>query len=148
MSRIVSYRGLLADGAQERIPLQTIRGETGYRIVELEIMPNTPGVGDVDHILQVFTIQQSAASATVDFSAQELIGAALFRQDANYVDITGRMGSAVIFDNIIFNQDIFITLKNARGNAVPCNYLVKLEQMRLAHDEATVATLKDIRNND
>jgi len=137
---------MIEDGGMDVVPLQTNNGKIGYKIVELQIMPKTPGVGDVDHILQVFSIAQAAASATVDFSSQQLVGAAFFRQDANYSDITGRMGSAVIFDNVTFNQDIHITLKNARGNAVPCNYLLKLEQMELDLSEQTVATLKDIRN--
>lgn len=137
---------MIEDDGIDTVPLQTNNGLIGYKIVELQIMPKTPGVGDVDHILQVFTTPQSAASATVDFSAQELVGAAFFRQDANYSDITGRMGSAVIFDNITFNQNIHVTLKNARGNNVPCNYLIKLEQMKLDLSEQTVATLKDIRN--
>jgi hypothetical protein len=146
MSRIISFRGLIEDGGIDTVPLQTNKGLIGYKIVELQIMPKTPGVGDVDHILQVFSVEQTTASATVNFSAQQLLGAAFFRQDANYVDITGRMGSAIIFDNVTFNQDIYVTLKNARGNAVPCNYLIKLEQMKLDLSEQSVATLKDIRN--
>ena len=143
---IKSFRGMVDDDGIDIISLHTNNGATGYRIMDLEIMPKTPGVGDVDHILQVWSVTQTAASATVDFSSQELLGAAFFRQDANYSDITGRMGSAVIFDNVTFNQDICVTLKNARGNAVPCNYLIKLEQVKLDLNENTVATLKDIRN--
>lgn len=146
MSRIVSFRGLIADDGIDVVSLHSINGSVGYRIKELQIMPNTPGVGDVDHVLQVFSTVQTTASATVDFSAQELLGAAMFRQDANFVDITGRMGSTILFDNVIFNQDIYVTLKNARGNVMDCNYLIQLEQMALDLNENTVATLKDIRN--
>jgi hypothetical protein len=56
---------------------------------------------------------------------------------------------SVIFDNEIFNQDIYITQSDVEGaTASSCNYYIELEQMDLALDEATVATLKDIRNND
>jgi len=143
---IKSFKGLIADDGIDAVSLHTNNGSTGYRIKKLQIMPNTPGIGDVDHVLQVFTTIQTTASATVDFSNQELLGAAMFRQDANNVDITGRMGSTILFDNVIFNQDIYVTLKNARGNAIPCNYYIELEQMPLDLNENTVATLKDIRN--
>ena len=35
---IKSYRGLIADGAQDRIPLHTNDGKTGYKIVKFQIM--------------------------------------------------------------------------------------------------------------
>ena len=43
MSRIVSFRGKLADGEQESIPLQTINGMKGYRIVKFELFGEAPG---------------------------------------------------------------------------------------------------------
>ena len=95
---------------------------------------------------------QSAASTTVDFSDQTLLAAAFLRQDADAANITGRMGGDIIFDNVVFNQDIFITLKNATppaggtASTQACNYMLKLEQVKLDLNENTVATLKDIRN--
>jgi len=50
-----------------------------------------------------------------------------------------------IFDNEIFNQDIFVTYTTGQGGQ-KINYYLELEQIRLNVDEATVATLKDIRN--
>ena len=47
-------------------------------------------------------------------------------------------------DNVIFNQDIFVTIK-AQAGTDPCNYYIELEQMKLAQDEAAVATLTDMR---
>jgi len=51
-----------------------------------------------------------------------------------------------VFDNEIFNQDIYITHQDLQNQ--PINYYIELEQMDLALDEAIVATLKNIRNND
>jgi hypothetical protein len=51
-----------------------------------------------------------------------------------------------IFDNIKFNQDIYITLKNSSYTA-EINYYMELEKSDLALDEQTVATLKNIRNS-
>jgi|TARA_R110000824_G_C15198104_1_gene675444 hypothetical protein len=148
---IKTFRGLIAHDSIDTVVLHTQNGSTGYRIVELDIMYNTPGVGDVDHILQVFSVPQTAASGVVDFSDQTLLGAAFLRQDAEAANITGRMGEHVIFDNIVFNQDIYITLKNVHAtggspSTLGCNYLIKLEQVKLDLTQNTVATLKDIRN--
>ena len=54
---------------------------------------------------------------------------------------------AVLFDNKKFNQDIFVTHKNLHGDASPCNYYVELEQFKLSVDEASVATLRDMRGS-
>ena len=53
--------------------------------------------------------------------------------------------NAVIFDQEIFNQDIFVTHKIRNGTG-SVNYYIELEQISLTLDENTVATLKDIRN--
>lgn len=148
---IKTFRGLIDHDSVHTIPLHTNTGKQGYRIVDLEIFYNTPGVGDVDHIVQVFTIPQTAASTEVDFSNQTLIGAAFLRQDSDAANITGRMGDIAVFDNIVFNQDIYITLKNAHATGgtpsdKPCNFMLKLEEVTLNSNENVVATLKDIRN--
>ena len=52
---------------------------------------------------------------------------------------------AVVFDNEIFNQDIYITHTDAHATG-ECNYYIELEQIKLDLNENTVATLKDIRN--
>ena len=54
----------------------------------------------------------------------------------------------VVFDNIVFNQDIFITLKGSAGVSTPfMNYHIELEQVKLDLNEQSVATLKNIRNS-
>jgi len=53
----------------------------------------------------------------------------------------------VIFDNEVFNQDIYITYTdNGGGSNEDINYYIELEQIKLDLSENTVATLKDIRN--
>ena len=51
----------------------------------------------------------------------------------------------IIFDNMTFNQDIYVTHEDTVGSQ-PCNYYIELEQIKLDLTENTVATLKDIRN--
>ena len=54
-------------------------------------------------------------------------------------------GTSIIFDNMTFNQDIYITHKDDDGGQ-PINYYIELEQVKLDLNENTVATLKDIKN--
>ena len=148
MSRIISFRGLIADGGQERIPLQTNKGLIGYQIVKFEIMSNTPvTIGTQESVVQIWKTEQTAPSTTtvsIDFSNNRLLAAAVWTgsDDPRY-----QSAQQVIFDNEKFNQDIYITHTNTDGSEA-CNYYLELKQMDLALDEATVATLKDIRNND
>jgi len=146
MKRTLSFRGLIAHGAQERISLGTIRGETGYQVTKFQVMQEEPGELSVENTVKIYKVLQSVINNTVDFSDSTLLGVALWQKSSgNAYNPT----DSVIFDNEIFNQDIYITQSDVEGaTASSCNYYIELEQMDLALDEATVATLKDIRNND
>ena len=145
MSRIVSFRGQLADDAQERISLQTNNGLTGYRVVKFELMAATPHTNDQESVVKIYSIAQTATDAQVDFSDNTLLAAATLTNetDSRYYQPT----TSVIFDNMTFNQDITVTHVDTHSGG-KCNYYIELEQRELALDEATVATLKNIRNND
>ena len=39
---VKTFRGLLADGGQDHIRLQTIKGKVGYRIVKYQLMGQKP----------------------------------------------------------------------------------------------------------
>ena len=54
--------------------------------------------------------------------------------------------AGIVFDNEKFNQDIYVTCKDI-SDGEKCNYYIELEQSKLDLNEQTVATLKDIRNN-
>tara|TARA_Y100000004_G_scaffold34469_1_gene36838 strand:+ start:1255 stop:1701 length:447 start_codon:yes stop_codon:yes gene_type:complete len=142
---IKSFRGLIADGAIDTINLHTNNGSTGYKIVKFEIMQKSPGAEVGEHIVKIFTIPQTTATSTIDFSDNTLLAAAFLKTHTSqiYADT-----NAVIFDNIIFNQDIDITHVDVAtgGTDEPINYHIELEQVNLSLDENTVATLKDIRN--
>ena len=74
---IKSFRGLIADGGQDIVPLSTNNGSTGYRIKKLTIFPNKPGhTTSAESVVQIFSIQQTTVlttAATVDFSEGELL---------------------------------------------------------------------------
>jgi len=140
---IKTFRGLIVDGGQDTIPLHTSDGSTGYRIVKFEIMSNDPLANDTESVMKIFTIAGTAISGTIDFNDTTLVAAA-FRSSPSVITENGY--SAIIFDQVVFNQDIFITHVDIHGSEA-CNYYIELEQIRLSDNENTVATLKDIRAN-
>jgi hypothetical protein len=147
MSRVLSFRGQLDDGEQEKIPLETIRGMKGYQITKFSLMCVQPGLGNQESVVQIFKEKQATvptSAATVNFSQNRLLAAGIFTASTNQK--TDPEDLSVIFDNEIFNQDIFITHTDNEA-ALPINYYFELEQTDLNMDEATVATLKNIRNS-
>jgi len=142
---IKTFRGLLGDGAQERIRLQHIDGKTGYRIKKFQIITEQPFAGtSAEHVVKVYSIEQTAIDGVVSFSEQTLLGVAAINND-----LTGyRYGmiDTIIFDGVVFNQDIFITQKDVVGNSTPCNYYLELETVSLDDVEATAVILKNFRN--
>jgi hypothetical protein len=140
---IRSFRGKLADGAEQSIALHTNNGSTGYRIVKFQIMPDDPNQTTVKHVVKIFTISQATIDDSIDFSDNTLLGAATYNEAPGPQDQSAY--DSVIFDNMTFNQDIFVT-NSEPGNNQPVNYYIELEMVRLDLNENTVATLKDIRN--
>jgi len=139
---IKTFRGLLADGAQDRIRLQTIKGKVGYRITKFEVIPTLMGTGGAkESTLMIWKTLQSSVStsvATVDFTDSDLLAVAFYKsQDATFQ-------WQVIFDNEVFNQDIYITHTNTDGS-VACNYYIELEVIPLDDAGAEYTTLKDLR---
>ena len=140
---IKTFRGLLADGGQETIPLQTNNGLKGYRVVKFQVMPQSTGSGSNEAAVSIWKDKQTTAPQEIDFSNNRLIGCAMYLRDQGTVAITTQ---TIIFDNEKFNQDIYVNYQDAQGSGGNMNYYIELEQTDLALDEATVATLKDIRN--
>jgi len=144
---IKSFRGLIANGGKDTITLHTNNGSTGYRITKFVLMPNTPGTGGTqESVVKIYKIEQTGvATGTIDFSDNTLLGAATWIGNKNPAVSAPGPYDSVIFDNEVFNQDIYIThIDTDSGEAV--NYYIELEQIKLNLDENTVATLKDIRN--
>ena len=144
---IKSFRGKLADDAIEAIFLHTNTGSTGYRIKKFQIMPGNPTNDNMEATVKIYKIPQTAASNTIDFEDQTLLAAAYIENHDGTSAGFSNFTNAVIFDNEIFNQDIYITLKAGTGAGTDgVNYYFELEQIKLDLNENTVATLKDIRN--
>ena len=144
---IKTFRGLIADGAQDTVVLHTNDGSTGYRIVKFQVMGQAPGKAALEHIVKIYKIAQTTVTGTIDFSDQTLLASAYIQDNIgeHYVSSV-----EVIFDSETFNQDIYVTAYDAKTDTgqgvVPINYYIELEQIKLDLNQNTVATLKDKRN--
>ena len=148
---IKSFRGMMQEDQVDTVPLSTNTGSIGYKITKMQIMPvDTGGAVNTSNeaTIQIYSINSSADTqaglthGSVDFSDNTLLGVGVFSSQAAAQTYPEDM--TIIFDNMVFNQDIYITAKAEQGTNV--NYYIELEATKLALDENTVATLKDIRN--
>ena len=139
---IKSFRGLLLDGAADKIRLSTKQGKIGYKIVKFQIINNNPISTSGEHIMKIYKVSQSSVTSTVDFTDGNLLGVALFIHNDSYANTQ----THIIFDKEIFNQDIYITHDTDAGSD-SCNYYLELEVMNLNDNEAQVSTLMDIRGS-
>lgn len=144
MSKKLSYKGQLAIGEQDRIRLKTNNGKKGYKITKFQIISSAPGTGNFEYVAKIHSDDQDGNINTeINFTEGHLL-AAVYNSDSN-----GWGGNlpdeAVIFDNQIVNQDIFINITDAAGGTTPCNYFIELEVMDLNDLEATQITLKSLR---
>ena len=138
---IKSFRGKMIDGAIDQISLHTNDGSTGYRIKKVQCVPENPGTTNTEHVFKIYKIPQTAVTGSIDFSDNTLLASVyLSSRDDRYGG-----DNIIVFDNEIFNQDIYLTHDDT-NNAGAVNYYIELEQVKLNLDENTVATLKDIRN--
>ena len=141
MNKTIGYRGIVADGGQEKISLTTKDGKTGYRIVKFEMMANNPGTDNTESTMKIYKKFQSTVDNAVDFSDNTLLAAGYYSDSAN--ENYGWKGT-VVFDNETFNQDIYITHMETVGSKA-MNYYIELEAVELSDAVATQLTLKNLR---
>ena len=140
---IKTFRGLLADGGQDKIRLSTKKGKIGYKIINFQVMGEEPGEAAMEHTLKIFKIEQTSVTNTIDFSDGNLLAMAYIQDDAG---AHYPASVQVMFEQEIFNQDIYITHVDTNA-ALPCNYYLELETIDLSDNAAAVSTLRDIRLN-
>ena len=147
---IKTFRGTIQDGDQKRIKLSTNQGLTGYKIKKLQILPYMPGhTKNLEVAFQIFSVERTdpipTSGGTIDFDDPTLLGAAFYVSDTSHANASSL---DVIFDNVKFNQDIYVTMTDNEGADSMINYYIELEQVKLDLNEATVATLKDMRGRE
>jgi hypothetical protein len=144
MSKILTYKGKLPVGEQEKIHLSTNNGLTGYQVKNFKIINSDPGVSSVDLVGKIYLTDQTGnISSTIDFSDSDLIATNY------YIDKpSGNYGGyeTIIFDKETFNQDIFVYITDAGGGSGEANFYIELEQFKIDINTSTYHTLKNIRS--
>ena len=139
---IKSYRGLIADGGQDTINLHTNDGKTGYKIVKMQLIGEQPGTTNIEATVKVFSVPQTTVTNNIDFSDNTLLAAGHHAKGNNTSEV---VSDIVVFDNITFNQDIYVTAIDTQAFE-PVIYYIELEQVKLTEDQALVAIVKNLRN--
>jgi len=139
-----SFRGLIGDAEQQQIRLSTNNGLTGYQIKKFQTISNQNTAGGVsgEHFTFIWSRKQDSVSTNtpnIDFSDPLLLAVCWQPNNAERA-----FANPIIFDNMVFNQDIYVTHMDIAGSEKN-NYYIELEQVKLSETEATVATLKDMR---
>ena len=143
MSKIITFKGKLNIGTEEKINLSTNNGLTGYRISKFEIISSTPHAADVALVAKVRLTSDPNIGPAVDFSDTDLMAVNTYEDKASSNYPTHE---TIIFDRETFNQDVFVTMADADSNTTPANYYLELETFKLDLNESTYHTIKNIRS--
>jgi len=136
-----TFRGTLTDGEQDKIRLTTTDGRVGYRIIKFQLLGQDNN-SSYENTTKIYNTKQATITGSIDFSETDLLAAGLYFQ--NSVGQTYPLDLLVIFDKELFNQDIYITCKNAEGSGY-INYYIELEQIKLTVIQAETLIVKDLR---
>ena len=125
MGKVKSFRGQLASSGQETIHLHTNNGLMGYRMKKFEIIGKQPGTENVELTGKIYSMKQASIDSEIDFSDNTLLAIAYFEQNSG---TNSQEPMVVIFDNVTFNQDIYVNAfddTNVAPNAKPMNYHIE-----------------------
>jgi len=139
---VKTFRGLLADEDEDHIRLSTIQGKVGYRIIKFSILPTEPGDNNQESTVKIWKTSQSTIDDNIDFTDSDLLAAGIYAASNNFnYQYTLPV---IIFDNEVFNQDIYVTHKDSQAGKL--NYYIELEVVPLDDAGAEYTTLKDMRS--
>ena len=132
----------MATAETDTIRLSTNKGLIGYTIKKFEAIGQDPSAVSGEAVLKLYSVKPTTETDTINFEDPTLLGCLFYEgHSANYY----LNSTTVIFDNTTVNQDIFVTCISTDE---VMNYYIELEQVKLAIDEAAVATLKDMRGTE
>jgi len=124
-----SFRGLVADGGQDRIRIEGATGQIAWRITKFEIMPTLTGAINAELVAKIFREEQTSVTGDIDFTDDELLGAAYFK--INQTDVGSGPLAGVIFDNALFVRNIHITAVDTNATN-DTNYYIELEEVKVS----------------
>jgi len=140
---VKTFRGILNDGGQDRIRLQTIKGKVGYKIIKFQTVLKNWGTITAECVTKIYKKEVTTVDGVIDFTDSDLLASNVFSYNSSG-NIAGDP-STIIFDNEIFNQDIYVT--NDVDSDTPVNYYIELEVIPLDDAGAEYTTLKDMRSS-
>jgi len=135
--KVHSFRGLLGDSGQDEINLVRQNVNIAYRIVKFQTVNAAPGTQDVESVTQIFREQQSSVVATIDFTNTDLLGISVYRAGSSLGEPNTK---DIIFDNILFSRNIFVTYGNVGAGTDSINYYIEIEEVPV-----TASTLMQIK---
>jgi len=138
---VKTYRGMLTHDTEDRIRLSTIKGKVGYKIVKFELMQSTLTASDQVSFVKIVKSPYTRTSS-IDFTDSDILAVGILRIGNLLTE--GSLDNPIVFDNEVFNQDIYINLKNLDGT-LSVNYYIELEVIPLDDAGAEYTTLKDMR---
>jgi len=133
--KVHSFRGLLADGGQDEIHLERQNLNMAYRIIKFDLMPGEPGGDQNDSVVQIWKQEQSSVTASANFTLTDLLACGIYSQHSTQYN----MNSIVVFDNVLFSRNIFVTHKDESAGQT-CNYYIEIEEVPV-----TASTLMQIK---
>ncbi len=129
--KVHSFRGLLGDGGQDEINLERQNVNVAYRIVKFQTISNQNTAGGVagEHWTFIWREKQTSISKTtpnVDFTNTDLLGV-----DWSPNNAERPFATSIIFDNILFSRNIFVTHMDILGGdpGESCNYYIEIEEV-------------------
>ena len=124
--RTHSFRGLLNDGDVKEIDLERQNMNVAYRITKFEILPETVYTFASFSMLVWRESQASVlSSASIDFNDTDLLAAGAWAFGSG----EGNIQSNIIFDNVLFSRNIFVTLTEETTSDLKCNFYLELEEV-------------------
>ncbi len=132
--KVHSFRGLLGDADQDEINLERQNVNMAYRIVKLQAITTAPGTTTAEAVVKVYRESQSSIDATIDFNDTDLLGVVFWSGRTSAVP-----GDTIIFDNILFSRNIYVTAKDV-DSARDTNYYIEIEEVPV-----TASTLMQIK---
>ena len=138
-----SFRGLLADGAQDEINLERQNANLAYRITKFELIPNAPGTALQESVVKIYREEQSSVDGVIDFTDTNLLAAGYI---AYFASQHAAVQEVVTFDNILFSRNIYVTHFDVEA-ALACNYYIEIEEVPVAASTLMQIKLGTARRN-
>jgi len=135
--KVHSFRGLLANEGQDEINLERQNVNLAYRIVKFQSIGDDPQAHRAESVIKIYREEQTTIDGLIDFNDTDLLGVSIYK---NYEQAQYPSSEAIIFDNVLFSRNIFVTHTDEGGSTRSANYYIELEEVPV--NAATLMQLK------